>query len=198
MTKAKADGTPWPAPEKSILPVGERIRTRRKELKLTLQELATESGLSAPFISQAERNLTIPSLVSLLALAEALSVDLNYFMTIPSSETIVNRADAPRRIEADSPVEYFDLSSQFEGRRMDVMLIHIPPGYTFVTEQRNGEHFRFVVEGEIHATAGDVDTILRAGDSMHFDSRLPHTVGNRSKEKAILLYAGSPSLFKKE
>ncbi len=198
MAKVRTDGTPWPVPEKSILPVGERIRVRRKELKMTLQDLAERSGLSAPFISQAERNLSVPSLVSLLALGDALSVDLNYFMKIPTSETVVNRAEAPRRIEADSPVEYFDLSSEFEGRRMDVMLIHIPPGYSFVTEQRNGEHFRFVVEGEIHATAGDVDTILRAGDSMHFDSRLPHSVGNRSTKKAVLLYAGSPSLFKQE
>lgn len=196
MPKRKAPETPWPAPEKSILPVGERIRTRRKKLGLTLQELADRSGLSAPFISQAERNLSVPSLVSLLALAKALAVDIDYFMSLPHSRTMVNRAAHPRKISVDSPVSYSDLASEFEGRRMDVMLIEIPPGYAFPVEQRNGEHFRYVIEGELFATAGDTETILRAGDSMHFDSRLAHSIANRSDLPAKLLYVGSPSLFK--
>lgn len=193
--KAKRGQVPWPAPDKAVLPVGERIKSRRKAMGFTLQELADRSGLSAPFISQAERNHSVPSLVSLLSLAKALEVDINYFMHIPHSQAIVKRAAEPERIEADSPVAYFDLSSEFASRRMDAMLIEIPPGYGFPVEQRNGEHFRFVVEGEIFAKAGEVETVLKAGDSMHFDSRLPHSVANHSKKKAVLLYVGTPSLF---
>lgn len=53
------------------------LKHRRKELGLTLKSLADESGLSAPFLSQAERNQTVPSMVSLIKLAAALKVDLN-------------------------------------------------------------------------------------------------------------------------
>lgn len=177
------------------LPLGERIKTRRKELGLTLQQLAARSELSAPFISQAERDLTTPSLVSLLALAKALEVDLSYFMQIPDNTNIVHRADNPRRIEVDSPVKYFDLSSQLENRQLDIILMRIPPGHEFPIDQRNGEDMLYLLEGELFATAGQTETILKAGDSMHFDSRLPHSARNISNREAVLLYVGTPSVF---
>lgn len=177
------------------LALGERIRARRKALGLTLQQLAEQSSLSAPFISQAERDLTTPSLVSLLALADALEVEIGYFMRIPDDTDIVHRAAAPRPIEIDSPVSYFDLSSSLESRQMDVILMRIPPGHVFPIDQRKGEDMLYLLEGELHATAGQTRTVLKAGDSMHFDSRLPHSARNLSDREAVLLYVGTPSVF---
>lgn len=181
--------------EKSELALGERIKARRKELGLTLQQLATRSGLSAPFISQAERDLTIPSLVSLLALADGLEVDVRDFMRIPDDGNVVHRGSKPRRIVVDSPVQYFDLSSQVANRQLDVILMRIPPGHVFPIDQRNGEDVLYLLEGELHATAGRTKTVLKAGDSMHFDSRLPHSARNKSDREAVLLYIGTPSVF---
>lgn len=177
------------------MPLGERIKTRRKELALTLQQLAEKSSLSAPFISQAERDLTTPSLVSLLALAEALEVELSYFMRIPDNTNIVHRAAKPRVIEVDSLVRYFDLASQLENRQLDIILMRIPPGHVFPVDQRNGEDMLYLISGELYATAGQTKTVLKAGDSMHFDSRLPHSARNMSNEEAVLLYVGTPSVF---
>lgn len=177
------------------MPVGARIKGRRKEMGFTLQELAAASGLSAPFLSQVERDLTTPSLTSLVPLADALEVDMNFFMTIPHTADIVHRKNAPRIIEADSPVTYYDLSSDLLERKLDIIVLHIPPGFAFPVDQRNGELFRYVLEGEVVATAGDVETVLRAGDSMHFDTRLKHHVANHSEKVAILLTVGTPSLF---
>lgn len=184
-----------PNPKKARLPLGERIKARRTELGMTLQELARRSSLSAPFISQAERDLTIPSLVSLLALAKALDVDLVYFMRLPEVAKIVHRASKPSRIEIDSPVIYHDLASQLPNRQFDVILMHIPPGHAFPVDQRNGEDVLYLVSGELHASAGETKTVLKAGDSMHFDSRLPHTAHNASDQEAVLLYVGTPSVF---
>lgn len=178
--------------------MGELIKRRRKELGLTLQQLAERSGLSAPFISQAERDVSVPSLVSLLALAKALDVDLSYFMEIAETKNVVHRAAKPRRIRVDSPVDYIDLSSAIHGRRLDVILMRIPPGHVFPVDQRNGEDFLYLVEGELFATAGKTQTVLKAGDSMHFDSRLPHTARNTSTKEAVLLYVGTPSVFQKQ
>lgn len=180
---------------KAQLPLGERIKTRRKELGLTLQQLADKSSLSAPFISQAERDLTTPSLVSLLALAGALEVDLGYFMQIPDNAKIVHRAAKPHPIAVDSPVQYFDLASQIENRQLDIMLMRIPPGHVFPVDQRNGEDMLYLISGELYATAGQTKTVLKAGDSMHFDSRLPHSARNTSDAEAVLLYVGTPSIF---
>lgn len=184
-----------PNPVKSHLPLGERIKSRRKELGLTLQALARKSSLSAPFISQAERDLTVPSLVSLLALAKAMSVDLDYFIKLPTAAKIVHRASDPCRIEIDSPVLYYDLSSSLEKRHLDVILMRIPPGHVFPVDQRSGEDVLYLISGELHASAGDTRAVLKAGDSMHFDSRLPHSARNASDQEAVLLYIGTPSVF---
>ncbi len=177
------------------LPIGDRIKARRKDLGLTLQELAARSGLSAAFISQAERSLTTPSVWSLLNLARALDVDVSYFMELPQTDDVVFRADQPKRIDIGSAVEYIDLASDFPGRRLDAVLVRIPPNFAFPVDSIDGEIFRYVIQGELHATAGEVETVLKAGDGMHFDGRAPHFVRNESAEDVILLYVGTPAVL---
>lgn len=182
---------------RTLLPLGERIKSRRKALGMTLQEVAERSGLSAPFISQAERDLTTPSLISLLGLAKALDVDLDHFMQVPEARDIVHRAETPTVLAVDSAVTYHDLSSRLENRRMDALRMRIPPGHSFPVDQRNGENIYYLLEGELWASAGQIETVLKAGDSMHFDSRLPHSARNDSDQDAVLLYVGTPSASKR-
>src|SRR5262245_13956749 len=66
---AKADAAAQSAPQASVV---ESLKFRRKELGLTLHEVARRSGLSPAFISLAERHKAVPSIVSLIALAKAL------------------------------------------------------------------------------------------------------------------------------
>ena len=59
--------------------LGERLRQRRKELGLSLRELADRVGLTASFLSQIERDLTSPSLESLRKISDALEVPIFHF-----------------------------------------------------------------------------------------------------------------------
>ena len=191
---------PFLAPKRTPrkIAIGGRIKSRRQERGLTLQALAEASGLSAPFLSQAERNQTIPSLVSLTALAAALDVEIGYFMEVPKDENIVRRADVPEFIDIDSPVIYQQLSSALPGQMMDAIMMTIPPGHRFPIDQREGEDFLFVVEGELVSQVGDITTTLKRGDSMHFRSQTPHSAWNDSSEDAVLLYVGTPTLFREQ
>jgi len=179
-----------------VPPIGAMLKRRRKELSLTLKTLSELSGVSSPFISQAERNHTTPSIVTLTKLATALKVDLKYFMEVPHDDSIVHRGNDLSVINIDSPVTYFTMSSELENRQMDALLMLIPPGYEFPTDLREGEDFLYVLEGELVAKVGDVETVLCQGDSMHFDSRISHTARNDSNDIVQLLYVGTPSLFK--
>lgn len=178
-----------------MIAIGGRIKSRRQELGMTLQALAEASGLSAPFISQAERNQTVPSLVSLTALAAGLRIEISYFMEVPNDENIVHRGDSPEIIDLDSPVVYHQLSSMLPGQMMDAIHMTIPPGHRFPIDHREGEDFLYVVEGEIVSQVGDVRTLLKKGDSMHFRSQSPHTAWNESGKDVKLLYVGTPSIF---
>lgn len=175
--------------------IGGRIKSRRLELGMTLQALAEASGLSAPFLSQAERNQSVPSLVSLTALASALEVDIGYFMEVPRDENIVRRGAEPESIDLDSPVIYHQLSSVLPDQMMDAILMTIPPGHRFPVDQREGEDFLYMIEGELVSRVGDVEATLGKGDSMHFRSQSPHSAWNASDRDAVLLYVGTPSIF---
>ena len=177
---------------------GEMIRARRLELGITLQELANKSKLSPAFISQVERNKAAASMVSLMNIARALDVRVTTFMDIPAGETPVRRKDNPQRIEVDSPVEYIQLSAGMKVQQMDAILMIIPPGHVFPVDQREGEDFLYVLKGELYSELGDTKLTLKEGDSMHFNSRTPHTASNMTDDVVRLLYVGTPSEFKPE
>ncbi|MBN9059980.1 MAG: helix-turn-helix transcriptional regulator, partial [Rhizobiales bacterium] len=56
------------------LKVGLKIRDARKQRRLTLQRVAEATGLSIGFLSQVERDITTPSLSSLVTIAKALDL----------------------------------------------------------------------------------------------------------------------------
>lgn len=181
---------------RNVFPAGQMIRARRKELGLTLQELGTKSGLSPAFISQVERNQASASMASLVNLANALGVNVTSFMEIPTGESPVRRKDDPQVVEIDSPVKYTQLSANMPFQQMDIILMTVPPGHVFPVDQREGEDFLMVLKGELYNELGDKQFTLKPGDSLHFNSRTPHTATNLTDEDVELLYVGTPSVFK--
>src|ERR1700757_3330951 len=124
MAKAKRTAS------KDHLPIASAVRARRRRLGLTLQELADKSGLSAPFLSQVERGQTTPSITSLIAIAQALGVDIHYFINPPPTSQVVRRAPDPEVLETSSPIRYVRLSGGHAERQMEALLMSIPPGAT--------------------------------------------------------------------
>ena len=177
---------------------GQTIRARRQELGLTLQTLADRSGLSPAFISQVERNQASASMVSLMNLAHALDVSVTAFMELPLGEAPIRRRSDPQYIEIESPVQYVQLSAGMQFQQMDAVLMVIPPGYVFPVDQREGEDFLYVLKGELYTELGSLKETLREGDSTHFNSRTPHTARNLSDQEVVLLYVGTPSVFRAE
>ena len=171
------------------------LRDRRKKLGLSLQELAKQSGLSASFLSQAERGKAIPSIVSLISLTKPLDVSLNYFFDVPKDTTILRRGDDPEVINIDSPVTYIRLSSGLPDEKMDAILHVIPPGWEFPRVYRAGEAFYYVLDGELHFEMGDQTFELAAGDSLHFNTQLEYTMKNNGEKPVRLLWVGTPPLF---
>ena len=135
-------------------------------------------------------------MVSLMNLATALGVSVTTFMEIPLGEAPIRRSSNPQYIEIDSPVQYIQLSAGMQFQQMDALLMIIPPGHVFPVDQREGEDFLYVLKGELYTELGDLKETLREGDSSHFNSRTPHTASNLTDEDVILLYVGTPSVFR--
>jgi transcriptional regulator with XRE-family HTH domain len=78
-------------PNSTVL--GPKIRSLRQHLSLTLDEVATSAGMSAPFLSQIERGLARPSVATLMAIARVLGVKIQYLLDAPREERYVARGD---------------------------------------------------------------------------------------------------------
>jgi len=73
----KLDGvvSKGPTPDKTTREFGTRIRTLRKELALSQEDLGEVAGLHRTYIGHLERGEVNPSLINILRVAKALKVD---------------------------------------------------------------------------------------------------------------------------
>jgi transcriptional regulator with XRE-family HTH domain len=95
--------------------LGKRIREARKAQGLTLQDVASEVGLTVSHISQIERGVTNPSVSALLGIAGVLGLPMEYFfsqgLTIP--DAIADMMGRPQEIEsASAPTAQVTASSE--------------------------------------------------------------------------------------
>lgn len=179
-----------------LLSLGERLRDRRRELNLTLQHVANEAGLSVGFISQVERNISAPSLSSLAAIAALLELPLSGLLQTPVSGTEVTySSERPAFSVPGLEISYERLSSTFAGSTLHSVVIHEPPGFRQEPISHEGEEMFYLLEGEITAEIDTARTVLRCGDSIHFDSKRTHSVWNHTSQTASILWCGTMNIF---
>jgi len=176
--------------------VGALLRAKRRECKMTLQELAAKAELSASFISQAERGLATPSVVSLINIARALDTDINYFVSPPAPASLVSRADDPQYLNIDSPISYRVLNASIPNQRLSALLMEIPPGVELPSVHREeGEDIFYILKGRLEQHVGDKTFKLSAGDCVHINTQVDHDIINPGKSSAAILWVGTPKLL---
>ena len=176
--------------------LGERLRLRRKELKLSMKEVAVSSGLSIGFISQVERGLTSPSLTSLTAIANFLRSDVTNFLSQPKSKSSITRNEERDVYTINkNGLQYERLSDSFPGHTLNSVIIHEMPGHKTESISHEGEEFFFILEGAITIYIDGVVNILEAGDSLHFDSSRSHSAWNHTNEVTSVLHVCTMNVF---
>ena len=184
---------------KDRINIGPAVRVKRKALGLTLAALAERTGLSVAFISQVERGRTTPSIISLLQIADALGVGVNYFVEATQEERLIRRASDPEYIKVDSPIAYIRLSNAFPEQKLEPLVFVLPPGHVSdaanVGEGHLGEGFLYVLEGSITGEYRSASFEMSAGDSMHYQLTSSLSLNNPEALEAKILWIGSVVLF---
>ena len=182
--------------EPSLPDLGSLLRARRKELKLTMQSVADDAGLSVGFISQVERGLAAPSLGSLASIADVLQTEISSFLRQPSLGSQTTREVSRLAYSvADASVSYERLSTSFADSKLHSVIVHEPPGHRMEPITHRGEEMFYVIDGEITVEIeGDVE-VLRKGDSIHFDSHRIHSTWNHTEQSASILWCGTMDVF---
>jgi len=164
--------------------LGMRVRTYRKKLGLTVDELAKNAGLDAALVHNIEEGETYPAIGVLVRLSRALGQRLGTFMDDQFQEDplIVRREDRkeealPHRGSGPDNYHYLPLGKGKTDRHMEPFYIKIEPSETKELSSHEGEEFIIVVSGEVRLTYGQNTFQLRAGDSMYYNSVVPHHVG---------------------
>jgi len=171
---------------------GQRIKEIRFKKKLTLEELAKRTNVSASFLSQVERGVVYPSVHSLKKIATALHVKLDYLFKEEKvrHKTIVKRDKREKFLLKDSKALVEVLNPSGIEVLMEPLVFTLEPkGHT--GKQLNiheGEEFGLVLEGKIKVQIGKESYTLERGDSISFDSMFPHSFKNIGNSKAKVLW----------
>ena len=163
--------------------VGEKLRALRLRKKMGLVELGKHSGLSPAMLSKIERGRLVPTLPTLLRIALVFSVGLEHFFNDPAKRpalAVVRKGDRqrfPDRQGEKHPSYWFEsLDYPAVERRLNSYYVEFEevPDDRIRRHHHPGAEVLYVIEGRLVLRVGDVDHELAAGDSVYFDSTVPH------------------------
>ena len=172
--------------------VCDRVRTLRKSKGLTLEQLASLSGVSRSMLSQIERGQANPTLGVTFRIAQAFGIKLGDLVDSPPTRARIDvvraddrsalfRDDEQCRIRTLSPlhlekdVELYELTLKVGG------VLESAAHYAGTREVLTIEH------GRVRLTAGDETSELGAGDSGHYPADVPHKIENIGEGEAVAL-----------
>ncbi len=176
--------------------VGQRIRTFMSEQKLSLEALAGRTGLETGFLSTIIEDDVYPSLGPLLKIARALDVRLGTFLDdqISRDPLVVRRADRKEELSMlrgkDKPVslKFYSLGSGKSDRHMEPFYVELLPESEMARDlsSHEGEEFIVVYAGRVEVSYGTETYQLEAGDSIYYNSIVPHYVSCKGAQPAAI------------
>lgn len=172
---------------KKKIPFGEKMLKLRKAKKLTLKNLANETGLTAKYLSQVEKGEIIPPVSVILQISRAIEIDSGILLS-EEKEKKGRKSDEDYQKRTED-YTYRNLTPEARHKHLKAFKIFIDPNSTHkgVSYQHLGEEFVYVIKGKIEVTVGENKTKLSPDESIHFNSSIVHRLKNISNEKAELL-----------
>lgn len=179
--------------------VGEKIKSLRETREISVAELAERTALSVEQIERIENNVDIPSLAPLIKIARALGVRLGTFLDDQDEVGAVvcrkqETADATisfsnNAADARTHMRYHSRSKSKADRHMEPFIIDIEAvGETdYELSSHEGEEFVYVMEGTIEVCHGKNKYVIEAGDTIYYDSIVPHHLHGYQGEAAKIL-----------
>ena len=177
--------------------LGERLQGLRRAQGLTLELLASDSGLSAGYLSQIENGQAVPSLTALQVIAASLGVEVATFFPEEGAATtrVVRAADRHAfRFEPQSGEEYAVLAQQVKDSAFTAVHARHLPGAGALPFRHLGEEFALVLSGRLRLQIGDETRELGPGEWAHYSSQHGHSAEVVSGEPVEALWILTPAI----
>lgn len=181
--------------------LGLKIKNIREQRGLSIEELAEQSCISAAMIEKLEEGLLAPSLTPLLKITRGMGVRLGTFLddSVQKDPVVVRGGKTDKvlkfsgdsDVSADSNLDFFSLGAEKKDRHMEPFIVAVKPKEAGEEKlsSHEGEEFIYVLNGEVELWYGKEKICISAGDSLYYDSVVPHylhAVGFDAKILAVL------------
>lgn len=177
--------------------IGNKIKELRIGKNLTQEELADRAELSKGFISQLERDLTSPSIATLIDILQCLGTDLTEFFSEKTDEQVVfHEEDFFQKQDAElhNTVEWIIPNAQ-KNMMEPIRLTLEPGGSTYMDVPHEGEEFGYVLQGSIRIHVGKKVYTAKKGESFYFTPHSEHYITANKTTGAKLIWVSTPPSF---
>ena len=175
--------------------IGNRLKELRIIKGLTQEELADRAELSKGFISQVERNLTSPSIATLMDILQCLGTSIGeFFNESPDEQIVFGRQDYFEKYDAELKNEIKWIIPNAQKNCMEPILLTMEAGgSTYPDTPHEGEEFGYVLQGSISVHLGSKTYKAKKGESFYYTADKQHFL--TTKSGAVLIWVSSPPSF---
>jgi transcriptional regulator with XRE-family HTH domain len=179
--------------------LSKRLRNLRGKHGLSLEAVASRTGLTKGFLSMMERGLKAPSISTLLRLSHAYDMPIGALLdgSKPSEPaySLVRRGERRKYAREGSLYGYrYEAIAFRKDRKLIEPFIVSPPMRTprkFFTH--DGDEMVFVLAGQVEIQLDKDHLRLLPGDCLYFDGTTPHRSRSVGAKRAITLVAVAES-----
>jgi transcriptional regulator with XRE-family HTH domain len=181
--------------------VGRRVAALRETKKVSLEELSARSGLEVEFIRDLEHGAVHPPLAPLLRIARGLGVRLGTFIddAVSQDPYLVRVADRQEELTSargkntPTALRFHSLGKGKSDRHMEPFFVEIleESANDDTVSSHEGEEFLVVVSGRVEVLYAGRPHQLGPGDSIYYNSIVPHrvsSVGGPASIYAVLYF----------
>jgi len=179
------------------LNIGTKIKELRVQKALTQEELADRAELSKGFISQLERDLTSPSIATLMDILQCLGTNLEHFFSDTTAEQVVfKKTDYFEKYDSELKNEIKWIIPNAQKNMMEPILLTLDVGgSTYPDNPHDGEEFGYILNGSITIHIGTRTHKAKKGESFYFTPDKQHYITASDKTGATLLWVSTPPSF---
>jgi transcriptional regulator with XRE-family HTH domain len=174
--------------------IGRNIKRLRQGKKISLEKLAKPSGLTKGYLSKIEKSDKAPPFSTLIKIANSLDTDVSLLMAedseVPENLNLcIIRENERKEVVSRGTLygyQYEALAYKKIGKNMEPYIV-LPALREKAVFSHEGEEFIFVLEGTYEFVYEGKKYVLNTGDSLYFDSIIPHSGRSLGKKKARIL-----------
>jgi transcriptional regulator with XRE-family HTH domain len=179
--------------------LGKRVRSFRERLGLSVEELAKNAGIEPALLRGIEDGHVYPSIGVLVKLSRALGQRLGTFVDDhPVNDPLIVRFNgrmeetAQHKGGAAGHYHYYSLGKGKTDRHMEPFFIAVEPANDKALSSHEGEELIIVVSGDVELIYGKETYLLGPGDSVYYNSIVPHHLGAAKGKAEIYAVVYTP------